>query len=162
MVRRHLRSHVRSLLAALKDQADEEAERTAKPASCPACDIEISPDAVPDAFNEKAAPEAQERMRQREGADTEFPRAVFTEEMKEQGYTIVFISHKLREVMEICDRYTVLRDGVVVADGRVEDTTISQLACDMVGHAVKEVVGSSMMMRDAFIISAREISTICL
>ena len=28
-------------------------------------------------------------MRQREGADTEFPRAVFTEEMKEQGYTIL-------------------------------------------------------------------------
>ena len=83
------RIRVRSLLAALKDQADEEAERTATPASCPACDIEISPDAVPDAFNEKAAPEAQERMRQREGADTEFPRAVFTEEMKEQGYTIL-------------------------------------------------------------------------
>ena len=83
------RIRVRSLLAALKDQADEEAERTATPASCPACDIEISPDAVPDAFNEKAAPEAQERMRQREGADTEFPRAAFTEEMKEQGYTIL-------------------------------------------------------------------------
>ncbi len=83
------RIRVRSLLAALKDQADEEAERTATSASCPACDIEISPDAVPDAFNEKAAPEAQERMRQREGADTEFPRAVFTEEMKEQGYTIL-------------------------------------------------------------------------
>ena len=83
------RIRVRSLLAALKDQADEEAERTATPASCPACDIEISPDAIPDAFNEKAAPEAQERMRQREGADTEFPRAVFTEEMKEQGYTIL-------------------------------------------------------------------------
>ena len=83
------RIRVRSLLAALKDQADEEAERTATPASCPACDIEISLDAVPDAFNEKAAPEVQERMRQREGADTEFPRAVFTEEMKEQGYTIL-------------------------------------------------------------------------
>ena len=83
------RIRVRSLLAALKDQADEEAERAAKPASCPACGIEISPDAVPDAFNEKAAPEAQERMRQREGADTEFPRAVFTEEMREQGYTIL-------------------------------------------------------------------------
>ena len=57
--------------------------------------------------------------------------------LKAQQVGVVFISHKLREVMEICDRYTVLRDGVVVADGRVEDTTISQLACDMVGHAVK-------------------------
>ena len=34
--------------------------------------------------------------------------------LKKQNVGIVFISHKLREVMEICDRYTVLRDGVMV------------------------------------------------
>ena len=50
---------------------------------------------------------------------------------------MVFISHKLREVMEICDRYTVLRDGVMVSSGFVRDTTIAAIARDMVGHEVR-------------------------
>ncbi len=44
---------------------------------------------APATFAEKAAPEVRERFRQCEGATTEFPRAVFTEEMKEAGYTIL-------------------------------------------------------------------------
>ena len=43
--------------------------------------------------------------------------------LKEQGVGIVFISHKLGEVMEICDRFTVMRDGRMVAEGKVAETT---------------------------------------
>lgn len=44
-------------------------------------------------------------------------------QLKKQGVGIVFISHKLREVMEVCDRFTVLRDGEMVAEGTVGQTT---------------------------------------
>ena len=44
---------------------------------------------APESFAQKATPEVQARFKQREGATTEFPRAVFTEEMKEAGYTIL-------------------------------------------------------------------------
>ena len=57
--------------------------------------------------------------------------------LKEQGVGIIFISHKLNEVMEICDRYTVLRDGNMVAAGDVKDTDPRQLAAHMVGHEVR-------------------------
>ena len=57
--------------------------------------------------------------------------------LKAKNVGVVFISHKLREVMEICDRYTVLRDGVMVADGWVKDTSIPEIARHMVGHEVK-------------------------
>ncbi len=57
--------------------------------------------------------------------------------LREQNVGIVFISHKLREVMEICDRYTVLRDGVMVSEGNVCDVTSSDLARFMVGHDVR-------------------------
>lgn len=56
--------------------------------------------------------------------------------LKEQGVGIIFISHKLGEVMEICDRYTVLRDGNMVADGAVKDTNPKELAAHMVGYEV--------------------------
>ena len=56
--------------------------------------------------------------------------------LKEQGVGIIFISHKLGEVMEICDRYTVLRDGNMVAQGLVSETDTKQLAAHMVGREV--------------------------
>ena len=57
--------------------------------------------------------------------------------LKEQGVGIVFISHKLNEVMEICDRFTVLRDGNMVAADLVSNTDTRQLAAHMVGHEVR-------------------------
>ena len=60
--------------------------------------------------------------------------------LKEQGVSIIFISHKLNEVMAICDRYTVLRDGNMVASGLVKDTDPMQLAAHMVGHEVSNDV----------------------
>lgn len=57
--------------------------------------------------------------------------------LSRQGVGIVFISHKLREVMEICTDYTVLRDGKMVARGKVGDTGTGELAKLMVGHDVR-------------------------
>ncbi len=57
--------------------------------------------------------------------------------LKKQNVGVVFISHKLREVMEICDTYAVLRDGVLVSGGLVKDTTIARISSDMVGHDVR-------------------------
>ena len=56
--------------------------------------------------------------------------------LKRRGVSIIFISHKLREVMEICDRYTVLRDGCVAGNGDIRDTDETKLALLMVGHTV--------------------------
>lgn len=57
--------------------------------------------------------------------------------LKEQGVGIVFISHKLKEVMQICTRYTILRDGNMVAEGAVAGVTTDDLARFMVGHDIR-------------------------
>jgi simple sugar transport system ATP-binding protein len=44
-------------------------------------------------------------------------------ELKQQGHTLVFISHKLDEVLEIADDITVLRRGTTVATVRPADVT---------------------------------------
>jgi ABC-type uncharacterized transport system ATPase subunit len=56
--------------------------------------------------------------------------------LREAGRTIVFISHKLDEVMEIADRITVLRRGRVVGETRPVDTSKAKLAEMMVGRPV--------------------------
>lgn len=58
-------------------------------------------------------------------------------ELKKQGVGIVFISHKLKEVMQICSRYTILRDGNMVAEGAVSKVTTDDLARFMVGHDIR-------------------------
>ena len=56
--------------------------------------------------------------------------------LREAGRTIVFISHKLDEVLEIADRITVLRRGRVVGETRPADTSKPKLAEMMVGRPV--------------------------
>ncbi|TKJ28730.1 MAG: heme ABC transporter ATP-binding protein, partial [Chloroflexi bacterium B3_Chlor] len=56
--------------------------------------------------------------------------------MAAEGHTIIFISHKLREVMSVADRITVLRRGEVVDTVLVSDTSKEDLARMMVGREV--------------------------
>jgi inositol transport system ATP-binding protein len=57
-------------------------------------------------------------------------------ELKNQGLSVIFVTHRLEEVFEICDRYTVLRDGRFVATGAVADTDINGVIRMMVGREV--------------------------
>jgi ABC-type uncharacterized transport systems, ATPase components len=50
------------------------------------------------------------------------------------GLSVIFISHKLHEVMAVCDRITVLRDGQLVGTVEKKDTTQQALAKMMVGR----------------------------
>ena len=62
------------------------------------------------------------------------------ERLKQGGMSIVFISHKLYEVMAICDRITVLRDGHLVGTVEKAATTQAELARMMVGRETFGVV----------------------
>ncbi len=55
------------------------------------------------------------------------------------GLSLVFISHKVTEVLELSDRITVLRGGRKIATVRGAETTMSELADMMVGHEVTTV-----------------------
>jgi general nucleoside transport system ATP-binding protein len=57
--------------------------------------------------------------------------------MAADGTTVVFISHKLDEVVSIADRVTVMRDGAVVGSRDIADTSREELARLMVGRDVE-------------------------
>jgi inositol transport system ATP-binding protein len=57
-------------------------------------------------------------------------------DLKAEGLSIIFVTHRLEEVMELCDRYTVLRDGRQVGSGRVAETSVDGIIRRMVGREV--------------------------
>ncbi|MCR5346706.1 MAG: sugar ABC transporter ATP-binding protein [Fretibacterium sp.] len=58
--------------------------------------------------------------------------------LAESGIAIVFISHRLNEVKELCDRIVVLRDGEVIQEADAKTATVREIASWMVGRAVSE------------------------
>jgi ABC-type uncharacterized transport system ATPase subunit len=56
--------------------------------------------------------------------------------LREQGKSIILVTHKLREIMAVTDRVTVMRQGAVVAEVETRETSARALAEKMVGRAV--------------------------
>ena len=59
--------------------------------------------------------------------------------LKKQNKSIIFISHKLDEVLEICDEFTVLRDGEVINADLISNTNKNQLITNMAGREISQI-----------------------
>ena len=60
------------------------------------------------------------------------------DELKASGVAILYVSHRLEEVMRLADRITVLRDGEQVASGPRSEFTLEQIITAMVGRTVAD------------------------
>jgi len=78
--------------------------------------------------------------------------------MREQGKTVVIITHKLSEVLAISDNVTVMRDGKVVGNLRTSDTSAAELARLMVGRDVLLRVEKAPATPGATVLSVRDLS----
>ncbi len=58
--------------------------------------------------------------------------------LRDQGTSFIFISHKMPEIFELCDTYTVLRNGSFVGQGRIAETTPREVTGLMVGATISE------------------------
>jgi len=59
-------------------------------------------------------------------------------DLKSKGVAVVYISHKLDELFEIADRFTVLRDGEKIGSGIMKDTTHHEIIKMMVGRKLEQ------------------------
>lgn len=59
-------------------------------------------------------------------------------QLKENGISIIYISHRLEEIFELCDTALVLKDGKVVGEREVSETNIDELISMMVGREIKK------------------------
>lgn len=66
------------------------------------------------------------------------------EKLKKDGITILYVSHHLEEIFQICDRATILRDGEFVQTLNVKETTEDELIHAMVGRSVSAVASRTI------------------
>ncbi|MGQ9855902.1 MAG: sugar ABC transporter ATP-binding protein [Fervidobacterium sp.] len=59
--------------------------------------------------------------------------------LSQKGIGIIFISHRLHEILEVAHKVVILRDGTLVAEGKKEEFTIYQIAEKMVGRKIENV-----------------------
>lgn len=64
---------------------------------------------------------------------------VLTKKLRQRGVAIIYITHRLREVFELADRVTVLRDGAYVGSQPLPDTSERQLISMMVGRTIDQL-----------------------
>lgn len=58
--------------------------------------------------------------------------------LRDKGTSFIFISHKMPEIFELCDTYTVLRNGKFIANGNIADTTPREVTNLLVGAALSD------------------------
>ena len=75
-----------------------------------------------------------------------------------EGVTIVYISHRLEEVFELCDRVTVLRDGAVISSRPVAETTRGGLIQDMAGRSFEKLYHKEEVPRGETLLEVRKLS----
>ena len=79
------------------------------------------------------------------------PTAVLTEQeaeallnsirnMSEKGIAVIFVTHRLQEILNVCNKVIVMRDGYVVSESAAKDTSIEDITRDMVGRKVESSV----------------------
>lgn len=73
------------------------------------------------------------------------------EQLKRRGVTIIYISHRLEELMEIGDNITIFRDGRFISERNVSDASVPWIIEQMVGDK-----------KSTLIISPRQKATRCL
>ncbi len=81
-------------------------------------------------------------------------------DLKEQGHTIVFISHKLDEVLSIADRITVMRDGQTVGSTSPAEVDARQLAEMMIGSELPSPETRESTVQDEILLDVADLSLV--
>ncbi|MEG1194863.1 MAG: sugar ABC transporter ATP-binding protein [Clostridia bacterium] len=88
---------------------------------------------------------------------------VIMRQLKQEGVSFIYISHKMPEIFEVCESYTVLRDGKHVGSGKIEDITEEQVTEMMIGRALADddFMNKPSFANDTVVMQAQHLSGDC-
>ncbi len=75
--------------------------------------------------------------------------------LKDRGVTMIYISHKLKEVKKICDRVMVLRDGAFICLEDTDNLDIPEMARRMVGRELNQIFPAKLAPRSEVALEVR-------
>jgi rhamnose transport system ATP-binding protein len=78
--------------------------------------------------------------------------------LKDAGKAIIFISHKFDEIFEICDHYTVLRDGKYIGEGKIAEASVDSIVQMMVGRSLDQMYPKRSVPIGPVVLSVRNLS----
>ena len=64
--------------------------------------------------------------------------------MAKRGIAVIFITHRLQEILSVCDRVVVMRDGYVVNEAAAAETNVSEITRWMVGREISSKSGAAV------------------
>lgn len=78
--------------------------------------------------------------------------------LKERGVTIIYISHKLKEIKDICDRVMILRDGDLISIDKVTDIDENEMARRMVGRELSAIFPPKVMPSNNIVLKVEDLT----
>lgn len=78
--------------------------------------------------------------------------------LKNEGVSIVYISHRMEEIFKICDRITVMRDGVSIATHQISETNDRQIVKEMVGRDIDDFYPNQDNRTDDVLLEVKNLS----
>lgn len=78
--------------------------------------------------------------------------------LKETGLTIIYISHKLKEVKAVCDKVMVLRDGDLILESEIDKISPEEMARSMVGRELSQIFPEKHIPKDKIIFEIKNIT----
>lgn len=79
--------------------------------------------------------------------------------LKEKGISLIFVSHKLDEVMKIADRVMIMRNGENVTDGPVENFDASKITYYMTGREIEAIPFTNKIEKERVILSCKKLTS---
>lgn len=84
------------------------------------------------------------------------------DKLKQRGTAVIYISHRMEEIMRVSDDISVMRDGQYIATHRREDIHIRQLIAEMVGREMKDIyparIGDAPAEASALLLEVRRLT----
>jgi len=67
----------------------------------------------------------------------------YLKKLKQEGISIIYISHRLEEIFRLCDSITVMRDGMIVSNKNISETNRDEVIAAMVGRSITDFFGNN-------------------